>query len=102
MRYNLFNIYGSIKQVISLRNISKVFFTFFFYINGLCFTVHGELITCHFISINNQTACVYKYQIHSNENTATYFKYIPKKTQQHTLIKYIAKKTQQHTCTLTP
>ena len=35
---------------------------------------------------------VYKYQIHSNENTKTYFKCIPQKTQQHTLIKYIPKK----------
>ena len=36
------------------------------------------------MSINHQTAFVYKYQIHYNENTATHFKYIPKKTQQHT------------------
>ena len=49
-----FSVYitGPLK-VISLRNISKVFFTFLLYINGLCFTIHVIYFSCHFISINH-------------------------------------------------
>ena len=69
--------YWSIKKVISLRNISKGFFTFSLYINSLCFTIHVIKFSCHFISINHQTTFEYKYKIHSCENTKTCFQYIP-------------------------
>ena len=49
------------------------------------FTIHGVLITMPFIFMNHQTTFVYKYQIHSNDNTATYFKNL-QNTQQHALI----------------
>ena len=46
-------LYRSIKKVNSLRNISKVFFTFLLYIDGLCFTIHVIKFSCHFVSINH-------------------------------------------------
>ena len=52
-----------------------------------------SLLSCHFIFINHQTTFVYKYQLHSNENTKTHFKYIPKKTQQPPSIKCIQNTT---------
>ena len=36
-------VYRSIKKVISLGNISKVFFTILLYINGLCFLRYMQL-----------------------------------------------------------
>ena len=47
------HMYRSIKKVISLRNISKVFFTFLLDINGVYFTKFFILFSCHFIFINH-------------------------------------------------
>ena len=44
---HLGTVYRFIEKVISLLNISKVFFTFL-YINGLCFTIHVIEFSCHF------------------------------------------------------
>ena len=46
-------VYRSIKKVISLRDISKVFSHFFKYINGLSFTIHVINLSCNFVSINH-------------------------------------------------
>ena len=93
--------YRSIKKVISLRNISKVFFTFIVQLMACVLLYMSSQVSRHCISINYQTAFVYRYQIYSKENTTTHFKYNLKKTQKHTLTKYIPKKTQQHTYTPT-
>ena len=48
-----YTIYRSIKKVISLRNISKVFSQFISYIYGLCFTIRIIKCLCHFASVNH-------------------------------------------------
>ena len=58
----------------------RSFPTFLLYINGLCFTIHVIKLSCHCISMNHQAIFVYKYKIHSYENTTIYFKNIPMKT----------------------
>ena len=52
---SIYYLYRSIKKVISLRNISKSFFIFFFlkYINGPSFTIHVIRLSCNFVSINH-------------------------------------------------
>ena len=51
---SIYYLYRSIKKVISLRNVSKSFFIFFFkYINGLSFTIHVIRLSCKFVSINH-------------------------------------------------
>ena len=88
------NIYRSIKKVISLRNISKVFSHFSYTLMVYVY------ITCNLILV---PFCFYKSYLHITrqhlyinikyiqiKKTTTYFKYIPMKTQlQCTLHHYV-------------
>ena len=52
-RSTSYGVYRSVKKVISLRNISKVFSHFLKYIYGLSFTINVIKLSCNFVSINH-------------------------------------------------
>ena len=50
--YYLLDTTGPVKTLFHYA-IFQSFFTFFKYINGLCFTIHVIKLSCHYVSINH-------------------------------------------------
>ena len=83
------DMFRSIRKVISLRNISKVFLTFLLYNTLMAYAILYMLLYSHVILFLKSYQRIIRQHLYINikyipmTSTATYFKYIPMKTQQH-------------------